>query len=95
MRVFHEPVSTDLTDMELIELKFIFARREFTRCTPKIMLVELLCQFTTTTVTMRFLPTINPDTDLRSVTRPLCSDRSQEYVSIVCQRTILKPDSVD
>lgn len=26
MRVFHEPVNADLTDMELIELKFIFAR---------------------------------------------------------------------
>ena len=33
MRVFHEPVNTDLTDMELIELKFIFARRQFIRCT--------------------------------------------------------------
>lgn len=30
MRIFHEPVNTDLTDMELIELKFIFARREST-----------------------------------------------------------------
>ena len=30
MRVFHETVNTDLTDMELIELKFIFARREST-----------------------------------------------------------------
>lgn len=29
MRIFHEPVNTDLTDMELIELKFIFARRKF------------------------------------------------------------------
>jgi N-terminal acetyltransferase B complex non-catalytic subunit len=33
MRVFHEPVNTDLTDMELIELKFIFARRESIRYT--------------------------------------------------------------
>jgi hypothetical protein len=31
MRIFHEQVNTDLTDMELIELKFIFARRESTR----------------------------------------------------------------
>lgn len=40
MRVFHEPMSTDLTDMELIELKFIFARRESIFLTPKTMSVE-------------------------------------------------------
>lgn len=28
MRIAHEPVSSDLVDMELIELKFIFDRRE-------------------------------------------------------------------
>src|SRR5258708_17578412 len=62
MRVFHEPVNTDLTDMELIELKFIFARREFICCTPKTTSVEPLYQCTTITLTTTFLPTINPDT---------------------------------
>jgi len=30
MRVTHEPVNSDLIDMELIELKFIFDRRMYT-----------------------------------------------------------------
>ena len=42
MRVFHEPVNTDLTDMELIELKFIFARRESIRYTFLTTLFEVL-----------------------------------------------------
>jgi hypothetical protein len=42
MRVFHEPVNTDLTDMELIELKFIFARREPIRYTFHTALFEVL-----------------------------------------------------
>lgn len=43
MRVFHEPVNTDLTDMELIELKFIFARRESIRCTFQVTSFEVFC----------------------------------------------------
>lgn len=31
MRLTHEPISSDIIDMELIELKFIFDRREFKR----------------------------------------------------------------
>jgi len=42
MRVFHESANTDLTDMELIELKFIFARRESLYCTSKTVLVDVL-----------------------------------------------------
>jgi hypothetical protein len=88
MRVFHEPVSTDLTDMELIELKFIFARRESICFTPKTMSVEPFCQCTTTTVTTRSSPITNPDTDLLSKTRPLYSDRNLGYVSDPCHGTI-------
>jgi len=42
MRVFHEQVNTDLTDMELIELKFIFARRESICRTHDPVLTEFL-----------------------------------------------------
>lgn len=41
MRIFHEPVNTDLTDMELIELKFIFARRRLTCRTFQARLAEV------------------------------------------------------
>lgn len=88
MRVFHEPVNTDLTDMELIELKFIFARREFICCAPKDMLVKLLYQYTTTTVTTTSFQTINPGVDLRLIARPLRSDRSLGCASTVCHEVI-------
>ena len=43
MRIFHESANTDLTDMELIELKFIFARRETILCTLQAVSAEVLC----------------------------------------------------
>lgn len=84
MRVFHEPVNADLTDMELIELKFIFARRKSGCCTPRISPAELLCQSTMTIVTTTSLPTINPGAGLRSLNSPLYSGRNPRYVFIIC-----------
>lgn len=43
MRVFHESVNADLTDMELIELKFIFARREPICRMSKMIPIDVLC----------------------------------------------------
>lgn len=85
MRVFHEPVSTDLTDMELIELKFIFARREFFYHIPKTMLAELPHQCTMTTETTPFSPTTNPGTVPRSMSKQSYSEKNPEYVFVLCR----------
>ena len=36
MRIAHEPINSELVDMELIELKFIFDRRESRLCSRTI-----------------------------------------------------------
>ena len=88
MRVFHEPVNTDLTDMELIELKFIFARRETIRCTFHTAFFEVLSQCTTTTVTMRSSPIINLDMGHHSMNKQLFLGKNLECVFIARHKTI-------
>lgn len=88
MRVFHEPVNTDLTDMELIELKFIFARRESIRCTFHTVLFEVLFQYTTTTATTKSSPTTNPDMGHHSMDKQLCSGKNLECVFIARHQTV-------
>jgi len=80
MRVFHEPVNTDLTDMELIELKFIFARRESIYYTSKMVSIEFFCQCTTITATTRSSPITNLGTDRRSMNKPFYSGKNLEFV---------------
>ena len=87
MRVFHEPVSTDLTDMELIELKFIFARREFFCYIPKTIFIELPHQCTMTTETTTFSPTTNLGMVLRSMSKQPYSERNPECVFVLCRQT--------
>ena len=88
MRVPHEAINSELVDMELIELKFIFDRRMSTRRPLLTGLVPDCLQSTTITETSPSLPTTSPVAVKLSTTRPNSSRRRlQAYVdNVIIQR---------
>ena len=72
MRLTHEPLHTDLLDMELIELKFMFDRGTWLL---RVMMVDFnhsTTQLTTTIAISSSYPTINPVVKQLSMSRVCC-----------------------
>ncbi len=78
MRVAHEPISAELVDVELVELKFIFDRRKCSLCMTDITFKSTIpLKFITITETLIFSPTINHAASQPSMSRQRCSGRFQ------------------
>lgn len=82
MRLSHEAISSDIIDMELIELKFIFDRRASIQQFILSSSFIVLFQFTTITETLKFSRITSREPVRSSMSRPCFSTKRKECVNV-------------